>query len=248
MTKEEIQKFVEFQLESMDYIKNFSEIDKNINYDVPFPSSYGSPEKFEMIRRCENKFNIVINIEDIKHDWDTELFVDFLYNKINKIIDMKKLIELAKGVQRMSNEELKDRIVYLEDRIRRQVFLDAPTINVLMEIQMVSQRIMGIAKKELKAENLYKKSKAENSYVPDSNNIKWNIIPKGDDQKYWLNDYGLRRWRHRVKKEFNAERPYYWCDRVIIMQNRTVIADTTFTKFNEEKFDFYNPELPEPQE
>jgi hypothetical protein len=241
-SKQEIQEFVEFQLESMDYIKNFSEIDKNINYDVPFPSSH-SLEKFEMVQRCQNKFNIVIDIEDIKHGWDTEMFVDFLYDKINKIISMKKFVKIAKGVQQMSDDELKNRIAYLEDRIQRQVFLDAPTIDVLMEIQMISQRIMEIAKKELKAEN---------QQMLDSNDTKWNVIPKGDDKKYWLNEYGKREWKLASNEKFTAERPYYWCDRVITLdKNRVVIQDITFTDFMEanEKsaVEQFIPVLPEPE-
>lgn len=81
VTKEEVREFVDFQLESIDYIKDFSEIDKHINYDLPFPSPY-SLEKFVMVQRCEKKFNIAIDIKDIKHGWDTEMFVDFFYNKI----------------------------------------------------------------------------------------------------------------------------------------------------------------------
>lgn len=80
-TKKEVREFVEFQLESMDYIKDFSKIDKHINYDVPFPSSY-SLEKFELVRRCEKKFNIAIDMKDVKHGWDTDMFVDFVYEKI----------------------------------------------------------------------------------------------------------------------------------------------------------------------
>lgn len=155
---------------------------------------------------------------------------------------MKKLIELAKKVQQMSDEELKNRIAYLEDRIQRQVFLDALTIDVLMEIQMISQRIMKIAKDELKSEN---------QQMLDSNDTKWNVIPKYDDKKYWLNEYGQRLWKLASNEKFTAERPYYWCDRVITLdENRGVIQDITFTDFMEANskstVERFIPVLPKP--
>ena len=67
-TKEDIQKFVDFQLESMDYAQGFENLD--------------SLSKLEMVMCCEQEFFVAINEDDIHHDWDTEMFVDLVYNKI----------------------------------------------------------------------------------------------------------------------------------------------------------------------
>jgi acyl carrier protein len=67
-TKEEVQKYVEEELESLDYAEDFSDID--------------SMDKMEMILRCEAEFFIAIDDTEVHTYWDTETFVDFLYNKI----------------------------------------------------------------------------------------------------------------------------------------------------------------------
>ena len=68
--KEDIKKYVENQVESMDYASNYSELD--------------SMDKLELIMRCEAEFFISLNDVEISnhHEWDTDLFVDFVYNKI----------------------------------------------------------------------------------------------------------------------------------------------------------------------
>ena len=67
-TKEDVRKYVEEQLESMDYASNFFDLD--------------SMDRMEMILRCEAEFFIGIDTEDVEHDWDTDIFVDFVYDKI----------------------------------------------------------------------------------------------------------------------------------------------------------------------
>jgi acyl carrier protein len=68
--KEDIKKYVENQVESMDYASNYSELD--------------SMDKLELIMRCEAEFFISLNDAEISnhHEWDTDLFIDFVYNKI----------------------------------------------------------------------------------------------------------------------------------------------------------------------
>ena len=68
--KEDIKKYVENQVESMDYASNYSELD--------------SMDKLELIMRCEAEFFISLNDVEISnhHEWDTDLFIDFVYNKI----------------------------------------------------------------------------------------------------------------------------------------------------------------------
>jgi hypothetical protein len=60
-------------------------------------------------------------------------------------------------------------------------------------------------------------------------------VPLYDDKMYWLNEFGLRTWK--AKKGTNiAQRSYYWCDRVIIMNSeRMVLEDITFTEFIKDK-------------
>lgn len=70
MERKEIKEFVDFQLESMDYTPDFSELD--------------SLSKVELIMQCEKKFNITIEDLEIGNDWDTDLFIDYLDKKINK--------------------------------------------------------------------------------------------------------------------------------------------------------------------
>lgn len=144
---------------------------------------------------------------------------------------------MAKIISGYSREEAEKRLDVMRDRFADEGRTEYMRFNYVMEASMLLQRLMDLAKKDLK--------RLEDELEPDLNTDTWVQVPEGDDKKYWLNKYGLRRWTHRVKKEFNAERPYYWCDRVVIMQDRKVIDDITFTKFVEEEFDFYNPELPE---
>lgn len=68
--KEDVKIYVDEQLESMDYASNYSELD--------------SMDKLELIMRCEAEFFISLNDVEISnhHEWDTDLFVDFVYNKI----------------------------------------------------------------------------------------------------------------------------------------------------------------------
>ena len=98
---------------------------------------------------------------------------------------------------------------------------------------------MDLAKKNVKSEEL--------SNEPDMNTDVWVQVPKGDDMKYWLNKWGTRRWTIREEQVRTAERPYYWCDRVIIMdENRRVLDDITFTKFINEVNNGWIIEMPEP--
>ena len=148
---------------------------------------------------------------------------------------IRNIIESAKIISKYSRKEAEERFEVMRDRFTDDNNTLYMSFDYVMEASMLLQRIMDLTEKEVEA------------HKPDMNSDTWIQVPKGDDMKYWLNKWGTRRWIHRVKKEFNAERPYYWCDRVIIMQDRKVIDEITFTKFAEEEFDFYNPELPEPE-
>lgn len=47
-----------------------------------------------------------------------------------------------------------------------------------------------------------------------------------------LNEFGLAIWRHKENKNLSIERHYNWCDRVIVLDERRVINDTTFNGFD----------------
>lgn len=72
MTREEVKQFVDSELESCGYATHFSEID--------------SLSKVELIMECENKFLIRIDDDDIEkgHNWDTDMFIDYIMKKINE--------------------------------------------------------------------------------------------------------------------------------------------------------------------
>jgi hypothetical protein len=80
MKRKKVEEFVRFQLLSMDYATEVQHIN-NADYSLPFHNSY-SVEMFELVRRCEEKFCISIPINDIKHDWNTDMFVDYVFNKL----------------------------------------------------------------------------------------------------------------------------------------------------------------------
>ena len=70
MEKGDIQKFVEQQLKIAEDTEDFFELD--------------SLEKVEIIMMCEKEFFISIKDEEVKPAWNTEDFINFLYEKINK--------------------------------------------------------------------------------------------------------------------------------------------------------------------
>ena len=39
-----------------------------------------------------------------------------------------------------------------------------------------------------------------------------------DNKKYWLNEFGLRRWQHKTLP-YELQREYYWVDHVSILGN-----------------------------
>lgn len=50
-----------------------------------------------------------------------------------------------------------------------------------------------------------------------------------------LNEFGKAVWRHKYSKNLFVERPYHWCDRVIVLdetEGRRVIDDTEFSTFS----------------
>jgi acyl carrier protein len=70
MKKEDVKKYVDEQIESMDYAENFFELD--------------SMDRMELILRCEAEFFISLDDEKVQHSWNTDEFVDYIYIKIIK--------------------------------------------------------------------------------------------------------------------------------------------------------------------
>ena len=151
---------------------------------------------------------------------------------------MKQLFEKAKIISGYSQKEAERRLEILQERFSDENIREHDKFEYLIESMMLTQVIM------LKAEA--KRLEELQAEVDEELVRVYTVVPKGDDMKYWLDKYGRREWIHRVKKEFNAVRSYHWCNRVIIMKNRTVTADITFDEFIEHEFDFYTPVLPEP--
>mgnify|MGYP001443573569 CR=1 FL=1 len=149
---------------------------------------------------------------------------------------MKNVFEMAKVISGYSRKEAERRYEVCRDRFTDGGNTLCRDFDLVMEASMLSQRIVDIAKEEVKADAV--------SNEPDINTDAWIQVPVGDDMKFWLNKYGLRRWKAIDDNGINAQRPYYWCDRVIIMNDRTVIDDITFTEFIR-LFGLYVPEMPE---
>jgi hypothetical protein len=42
-----------------------------------------------------------------------------------------------------------------------------------------------------------------------------------DDEKYWLSEFGLRRWQHKTLP-YELQRSYYWKDDVLVLGNSTI--------------------------
>jgi acyl carrier protein len=68
MEKEEIKNFIEKEIEGEDYADNFFELD--------------SLQKVELVMKCEKEYLISVNDDDINLDFNTDMFVDLIYNKI----------------------------------------------------------------------------------------------------------------------------------------------------------------------
>jgi acyl carrier protein len=68
MEKEEIKKFIEEEIEGEDYANDFFELD--------------SLQKVELVMKCEQEFLILINDDDINLDFNNDMLVDLIYNKV----------------------------------------------------------------------------------------------------------------------------------------------------------------------
>jgi len=151
---------------------------------------------------------------------------------------MKNVFEMAKIISGYSREEAERRYEVCRDRYTDDNHTSAQNFDFLLEASMLSQRLMDVAKEEVKSEEL--------SDEPDMNTDAWIVPLKGDDMKYWLDKYGQRRWNFG---DTTAMRSYYWCDRVLILgKMRTVLEDIKFTDFIRDIYgdDNWVAEMPEP--
>ena len=69
MEKENIKKFVDEEIEGMDNGDDFLTLD--------------SLQKLDIIMKCEQEYLISIQDLEVHDDFDTNMFVDMVYNKIN---------------------------------------------------------------------------------------------------------------------------------------------------------------------
>ena len=69
-----------------------------------------------------------------------------------------------------------------------------------------------------------------------------------DDKKYWLNEFGLRRWQHRTLP-YELSRSYHWVDKVCLLGNskpgggRPYIGECSFISLEELSITTFNGEL-----
>jgi hypothetical protein len=149
---------------------------------------------------------------------------------------MAKIFEKAKIISGYSREEVLRRYEVCRDR-----YTDDNTeykkFDLVTEASMLLQRLMDLAKEEVSAEQV----------MDAVTEIAWVQVPKGDDMMYWLNKYGRRRWTINEERVRSAERAYYWCDRVILLdENRKVLDDIKFSDFILTVPNGWVAEMPEP--
>ena len=155
------------------------------------------------------------------------------------LIDMKDMIEMAKIISGYSREEALRRYEVCRDRFTDDNVTEYKKFDMAMEASMLLQRIVDIAKEELKEEL--------QSNEPDINTDAWIQVPKGDDMKFWLNRYGLRRWNINGDIIKSAERAYYWVDRMLFLdENRRVLDQVKFSDFIRVTPNGWTEELPKP--
>jgi hypothetical protein len=75
--RKDIEAFVKFSIESMDYASDYSKLDKI--------------EKSELVSKCQNMFGISLNRREIKkhHEWNTDLLIDYVMKSISLIRENK---------------------------------------------------------------------------------------------------------------------------------------------------------------
>jgi len=57
-----------------------------------------------------------------------------------------------------------------------------------------------------------------------------------------LNELGLAIWKHNTIPDRWVDRQYDWCDRVLVLDGRTVIDDTKFSTFDFSEYTAITPE------
>jgi hypothetical protein len=152
---------------------------------------------------------------------------------------MRDMIKMAKIISGYSREEAERRYEVCRDRFTDGENTLSRNFDLVMEASMLLQRIMDVAKEELKSEKI--------SNEPDINTDAWVVPPKHDNQDFWLNKYGRREWTLGNPMVKSAQRSYYWCDRVIILDaTRRVLEDIKFSDFvNRIDAEGWEPEIPE---
>jgi hypothetical protein len=125
------------------------------------------------------------------------------------------LMNIAKNITCATKEDLKKRIEEISIEQSNSI---APSIDVVLELGMISQRLLELSKEAIKRQF---EEDIERQNVP------WNKIPKGDDPKYWLDTFGRREWTRQFPEgKHSANRSYHWVDRIIILDaNRKVLED-----------------------
>lgn len=69
-----------------------------------------------------------------------------------------------------------------------------------------------------------------------------------DDKKYWLDEFGLRRWQHKTLP-YELSRSYHWIDKVCLLENsnpssgRPYIGECSFTSLESFSITTFKGEL-----
>jgi hypothetical protein len=157
-------------------------------------------------------------------------------NSLTVSIDMKDLLEMAKIISGYSREETLRRYAVCRDRYADDNNTVEKDFDLMTEASMLLQRIVDIAKEEVKEERM----------IDRITEIAWVVPPKHDNQDFWLNRYGHREWTLGDPMVKSAMRSYYWCDRVIILDaTRKVLEDIKFSDFVKRiDVEGWEPEIP----
>lgn len=135
--------------------------------------------------------------------------------------NIRNMIEMAKIISGYSREEALRRYEVCRDRFTDGDNTLSRNFDLVMEASMLLQRIMDLAKEEVKRDEA----------MDFDSQPAWVIPPKHDNQDFWLDKYGQRIWNLGDTTK-SAHRSYYWCDRVIILDKmRKVLEDIKFSDF-----------------
>lgn len=168
---------------------------------------------------------------------------------------MKDILKVSKIISCYSKEEALRRFAVTRDRFADENISEYQRFDFLTEAMMLSQVIMRYAGESVEIDKTSEdlKIKKEGFEELDMNTDSWIQVPKDDDMKFWQDKYGLRTWNnfdHHGRIIGIAQRSYYWCDRVLIMDSdRKILQELRFSDFIKSAVALdWTPEMPDKKE